>query len=1322
MADLDRLLALEPANSAATQLARAVVSGEAAAAGAAARLSESRSKSSTPDSIALAAVTGQASPEGKAEVALQHLCAAPSVEAFKAIAPVVAGTLQHSSATASFAFSNGVSAVTCAQHAEPFAAAGLLRLLLRGSGSSPRSRLHLLQSLAKPGVAAAWFKRSASSASPAGDWPMAGVGLYGSVMHYYAHGEGAATGHAAAAAAAAPSRSTTDQSDPEVDALVSLRRFSIPALVSVLKAPPTPRARLAALEAISATLASPGEAEVFLATGALRALVAATSAVDDLGEASPAPAATPPNRGSTPPVRPEAIPRAAQSALATLLQHLRHAAGQSGDAIQERVRGMLLSQCQHALRSLSGVNGEQGGSAWDLAQEEEKDEAVKQAVAADQKAFERAERRRLAEAKKADAQSPQPSQSSSSSGAPESKAADDSDAVVEAVQDGAAGSSSDPRLSQLREREDKRVQALQAASAAASRDASKRVDALEAERALKLLHTAFLTHPDAALSLLQRASFKTLLLAAGQSARTPTQVAMADLVSVVVGDKEGGGDSIVSQGLLALLGELAAARTLSLRSAATVALAKLTSGSMVSKPGVGLNGLPAGAAAGGDSDAAAQAEATAAQGKAKQEALASVYMATAGLLASAAELLPQLAAAGSSDDVQEGALAETGGGVGSANSASTTLPGAGAVVARAIESLSVIVGHTSVKHAIMQDSSTLRAVMQLLHALGHGVAVPPSRAEALGASPPPKQAASAAGSKAGMDLATQFAALCGGSPTLLGAAYIMYALVTSVDEQRTAALAQMELDPETWEKFQQLTSTGGGGIDEPDPPEAVLARVKALVAMEGTVRDAACAAADAATGAGGVGGAARVSRPLTVVGVLQGLHGMVEQLAQAAGSDKAEEGQPRAKGSRAPRSMAGRSIMVNELLARCALGLTAPQEKALRGRLVQLGSVGLLLHLAEGRKNTHTGQVQAAQALARLLISTNPGLLPESQLHDCIAPLVVLSRVLDAGPANMAKKGQSAGAAQGSSFDAHTGSVSLQRFEACLALTNLASHGATTQRILIAAGALSSLESLQFDRNAMVRRAATEGITNLATTDAGRAVITQRSLALWCALASAYWEDEVTSVAAAGGLAMATSTQYDVSEREVKSQGIQWVASQSAADGNEVGLFDAGRVAARAVLAGDGVKAMASALLSGITDLQHRALVVLRNLLYVPGGAVALSQPVTIDVGFAQGEDDDADGAADSGNGERKGAAAAPTETTGPQSTVEVVPVALLAAMAQGAELPSWSELKKEEQAGDDPKGTVATTSPVLRQLADTICTVVKEQLEQDNNPAGYES
>ena len=197
---------------------------------------------------------------------------------------------------------------------------------------------------------------------------------------------------------------------------------------------------------------------------------------------------------------------------------------------------------------------------------------------------------------------------------------------------------------------------------------------------------------------------------------------------------------------------------------------------------------------------------------------------------------------------------------------------------------------------------------------------------------------------------------------------------------------------------------------------------------------------------------------------------------------------------------------------------------------------------------------------------------------------------------------------------------------------------------------------------------------------------------------------------------MATATQYDLSEREVKSEGVRWVGTAQEAAESETALLDQGRVAAQAVLAGDGVKAMCSALLSGISDLQHRALVVLRNLLYVPGASEALSRSVSIDVSFAQGADE----AEDSSEESKQGAAVASKEPTG-QSEVEVVPVALLAAMVQGADLPSWNELQREEQAGSAaPKGTKQTTSPVLQQLASAICDTVKSQLLEPGSPAGY--
>ncbi len=59
-----------------------------------------------------------------------------------------------------------------------------------------------------------------------------------------------------------------------------------------------------------------------------------------------------------------------------------------------------------------------------------------------------------------------------------------------------------------------------------------------------------------------------------------------------------------------------------------------------------------------------------------------------------------------------------------------------------------------------------------------------------------------------------------------------------------------------------------------------------------------------------------------------------------------------------------------------------------RGHLVQAKCVSTLIDL--GRRNTRKGRYFAAQALAKIVISVNPSLIPEPQMMDAVGPLVYL--------------------------------------------------------------------------------------------------------------------------------------------------------------------------------------------------------------------------------------------------------------------------------------------------------------------------------------------
>lgn len=1219
---MEAVLRLEPSNSAARSLATGIMSGSAASQGAAARLSSSEASMSASQR-SLARVAAATTMDEKIAVAVEDAVEAASEATFKEQAMLLGGLLQDALGAVAFAEAQSLPRLLDAAHACPAETAGLARQLLQGPTPS---RVYLLRQLATPGTARKLLRQGESGAS-AEAWSASGAGLYAAALHKYAREGSEPTVHA------------------EAEALQSLRRVAIPVLKDIVTQRQDNKARLAALDAMAHAVVGEEGARIMLGSGALRVLVSAAATQPSLalgaGDGGP--------QGSA--ALAERVQAAASATLAATLQRLRGGSASSDTYL----RGVLLGQCQHALRSL-------GEGAWKAAQEEEADEAVRQQVRADEKEHERGVRRRMAAEARGEAAV------DAAGGAAEHKEGAEAAEPV-------PGSDSDPRMSELKAREAARAEALGTLPHTS-------LDPLEGERVCRLLHTAFLTHPDVAEGLLLRTSFRCLLGACGRSSRPETQVAMCDLLSIVVGDKEGGGDGIVGQGMLKLLGELADADAISVKSAATVALAKLTSGSLAPQGGggAGLGDAAAVAAvqkaAGPGALSAEEAQRLAKEmsAKAKAAAVESVFTAVRGLLVSAVELLP---AAGGGR--VEGTRA-------------TTEAGAGSVVARSLEALGAIIGRTSIKGSLMREPAALDALLRVLHALGHGAAVPPRKGAERGS----------AGHKEGqLSAAARFAALCGGSPTLLGAAFIVYALTMSVDQQRAEALSRMDLDEETWQKFQALTSGGDDSAEVADPPEAVTERVKKLLAFQEAVQDAGTAAADVAAGVVASGTPseepAASTTALTVIGVLAGLHHVVEELAVAAvGSDGAHaiifgggSGTEQRKSSKA---LAGRSTMVNELLARAMLGLVAPQDQGLRGRIVQLGGVGLLLSLARPKRNTGTGTLQAAQALARLLISTNPALLPQSQLLDCVGPLVALAKVQDSSAA--AAAGSGAGAAQGASFDANTGSVALQRFEAAMALTNLASHSVETRNVMLAAGALSALQSLQFDGHPMVRRAATGAVSNFAATEAGRRAITGSNLKLWCAMTEAYWEDADTAVAAAGGLARATSTEYDVSERVVRSEGVQWVDSEEEAD-TSTKLHDAGRTASKAVLAGGGVSALTAAMLSGIGDLQHRCLVALRNLLFVPGGAKALSEPVDIDVSFAD------DGGGEGGDGAAQG---------DPGSKVTVVPLAVATAIVKGTPLPSWQALQ-DGQDGEGGLGHATVDSPVLRSVATELVVAAQKQL-----------
>ncbi|KAG3097001.1 hypothetical protein PI124_g15722 [Phytophthora idaei] len=194
--------------------------------------------------------------------------------------------------------------------------------------------------------------------------------------------------------------------------------------------------------------------------------------------------------------------------------------------------------------------------------------------------------------------------------------------------------------------------------------------------------------------------------------------------------------------------------------------------------------------------------------------------------------------------------------------------------------------------------------------------------------------------------------------------------------------------------------------------------------------------------------------------------------------------------------------------------LHAAEAPTVRGNLVQCGVFQALIPLAlhhiavvkskEGKGPKKSSQIHgtkisnaAGQAMAKILISTNPNLIPSSSLFSSIRPLLDLCK----------------------------GDQQLLHFEALMALTNIASVSEETKaRIVGEPQGLSTLQYLQFSEHELVRRAATEAICNLLPNDKviEQVFMNEEKVRLWIAFASL--EDEAedfeTARAAGGALAM----------------------------------------------------------------------------------------------------------------------------------------------------------------------------------------------------------
>lgn len=186
-----------------------------------------------------------------------------------------------------------------------------------------------------------------------------------------------------------------------------------------------------------------------------------------------------------------------------------------------------------------------------------------------------------------------------------------------------------------------------------------------------------------------------------------------------------------------------------------------------------------------------------------------------------------------------------------------------------------------------------------------------------------------------------------------------------------------------------------------------------------------------------------------------------------------------------------KSTTVHEQVSRVFLALTNEVEN--RGAVIQQGGAKALLGLAN--ENTAKGKLIAAQALAKLGITSNPRLaFPGQRSLEVVRPLVSL-------------------------LSAEHG---LMQFEGLMALTNLASMNDDVRRRILKEGGVRHMESLMFEEHELIRRAATEALCNMiclpeVATRFHRNDDIER-VKLWTLFSGE--EDEKLAIAASGGLSI----------------------------------------------------------------------------------------------------------------------------------------------------------------------------------------------------------
>uniref|UniRef100_A0A7N6AC26 UNC-45/Cro1/She4 central domain-containing protein n=1 Tax=Anabas testudineus TaxID=64144 RepID=A0A7N6AC26_ANATE len=226
-----------------------------------------------------------------------------------------------------------------------------------------------------------------------------------------------------------------------------------------------------------------------------------------------------------------------------------------------------------------------------------------------------------------------------------------------------------------------------------------------------------------------------------------------------------------------------------------------------------------------------------------------------------------------------------------------------------------------------------------------------------------------------------------------------------------------------------------------------------------------------------------------------------------------------------------------ECIARVFLALVQRQED--RGTVVAQGGGKALIPLA--LDNTDVGKIKAAQALAKITITSNPEIaFPGERIYEVVRPLVSLL-----------------------SLECSL----LQNFEALMALTNLAGISDRLRQKIIKEKAVPKIEGYMFEEHDLVRASATECMCNLVlSTEVQKLYVATGNDRLKLLVLYSGEEDERLRKAAAGTLAMLTAEQPELCAR-IPTTTTHWL------------------------------EIIQALLLSEISDLCHRGVVIIQNMM-----------------------------------------------------------------------------------------------------------------------------